>query len=98
MSTYENIVLQANDLESGIAGYIVTDKAIENIDTVSFTECESSDKNNVEVLITEDYLGQELQYNKKYYIYVKDNVGNVALEEIASKVDKIKPSLDIVKS
>ena len=98
MSTYENIVLQANDLESGIAGYIVTDKAIENIDTVSFTECESSDKNNVEVLITEDYLGQELQYNKKYYIYVKDNVGNVALEEIASKVDTIKPSLDIVKS
>lgn len=98
MSTYENIVLQANDLESGVAGYIVTDNAIENIDTVSFTECESSDKNNVEVLITEDYLGQELQYNKKYYIYVKDNVGNVALEEITSKVDTIKPSLDIVKS
>lgn len=98
MSTYENIVLQASDLESGIAGYIVTDNVIENIDTVSFTECESSDKNNVEVLITKDYLGQELQYNKKYYIYVKDNVGNVALEEITSKVDTIKPSLDIVKS
>ena len=98
MSTYENIILKASDLESGIAGYIVTDSVIENIDTVSFTECVSSDKNNVDVLITEDYLGQELQYNKKYYIYVKDEVGNTALEEIVSKVDTIKPSLDIVKS
>ena len=97
-STYENVILNASDLESGVAGYIVTDNVIENIETASFTEIASSDKNNVEVLITQDYLGQELQYNRKYYVYVKDEVGNIALEEVVSKVDTIKPSLDIIKS
>ena len=85
-------------MESGVAGYIVTDKMIENIDTVEFTECISSDKNHIEELITTDYLGQNLQYNRKYYIYVKDDVGNIALQEVISKVDIIKPSLDISKS
>ena len=97
-ATYKNIVLKADDLESGVAGYIVTDKMIENIDTVEFTECISSDKNHIEELITTDYLGQNLQYNRKYYIYVKDDVGNIALQEVISKVDIIKPSLDISKS
>lgn len=74
-------------------GYFVTDTAPSSIETVTFTKVEKT--NNFSVNITKDYLGNDLIYNKQYYVYVKDEVGNIAGTEVTSKIDKILPKLEI---
>lgn len=92
-SDYYNITIKATDTQSGIIGYFVTDTELQDVNSVTFTSVTKTD--NLAKQITKDYLEKDLIYNKQYYIYVKDSVGNVAVSEIISKIDKIQPTIEV---
>ena len=95
-SDYQKITVTATDEESGIVGYYVTNTEEKNINEVTFTTCTETNKLTQE--ITKDHNNEDLIYNTKYYIYVKDQVGNISLTEVTSKIDKIKPELTLTES
>lgn len=95
-SDYYKITLNATDGESGIVGYFVTDTEPTDIEKVTFNTCNKT-KNLVQE-IKNDYLGNELIYNQKYYIYVKDSVGNISVSEVTSKIDNISPTIEITNT
>ena len=92
-SDYDKIKITGEDEGSGIIGYFVTDTEVTDITKVDFTPV--SNTNNLECDVTKDYLGKDLLYNKQYYVYVKDRVGNISRGEAISKIDVTKPKLEI---
>ena len=92
-SDYDKIIITGTDTESGIIGYFVTDTEVADITKVDFTPV--SNTNSLKCDVTKDYLGKDLLYNKQYYVYVKDKVGNISRGEVISKIDITKPKLEI---
>ena len=95
ISDYEKITIAGTDNESGITGYFVTDTEVEDITKVDFTPV--SNTKNLKCDVTKDYLGKDLLYNKQYYVYVKDKVGNISRGDVISKIDVTKPIIKIAK-
>lgn len=93
MSDYDKITIAGTDNESGITGYFVTDTEVEDITKVDFTPV--SNTKNLKCDVTKDYLGKNLLYNKQYYVYVKDKVGNISRGDVISKIDVTKPIIEI---
>ena len=93
-SDYTKLTIKATDSGSGIIGYFVTDTEINDITNVEFKNV--SNTQNLNINETKDYLGNDLQYNKKYYIYIKDKVGNISMDEVISKIDNEKPKVEII--
>lgn len=62
-----SIKIVATDDESGVVGYAITENPNQ---PDKFTQCEKTDK--LEITIT------ELERNTKYYVWVKDAVGNIS--------------------
>ena len=96
ISDYDKITITGTDTESGITGYFVTDTEVEDITKVDFTAV--SNTKNLKCDVTKDYLGKNLLYNKQYYVYVKDKVGNISRGEVISKIDVTKPILEIANT
>ena len=95
ISDYEKITITGTDNESGIIGYFVTDTEVEDITKVDFITV--SNTKNLKCDVTKDYLGKDLLYNKQYYVYVKDKVGNISRGDVISKIDVTKPIIKITK-
>ncbi len=93
VSDYDKVTITGKDTGSGIVGYFITDTEVEDITKVSFTSVSNTNSLNCDV--TKDYLGNNLLYNKQYYVYIKDKVGNISRGEVISKIDVTEPKLEI---
>ena len=92
-SDYDKLTIEGSDIGSGISGYFITNTEVTDITKVDFITVQKT--NNLICDVTKDYLGKDLEYDQKYYVYVKDEVGNISMGEIISKIDVTKPTLEI---
>ena len=92
-SDYDKLTIEGSDIGSGISGYFITNTEVADITKVDFTTVQKT--NNLICDVTKDYLGKDLEYDQKYYVYIKDEVGNISMGEIISKIDVTKPTLEI---
>ena len=93
ISDYDKLTITATDEGSGIIGYFVTDTEVADITKTDFLSVDNTNK--LECYVTQDYLKNNLVYNKQYYVYVKDKVGNISRGEVISKIDTEKPKINI---
>ncbi len=95
-SDYDKVTITGTDSGSGIIGYLVTDTEIADITIANFTSVTAT--SNLNVNVTEDYLGNNLEYNRQYYVYIKDIVGNVSRGDVIAKIDTELPEINITGS
>ncbi len=93
-SDYNKLTIKATDSGSGIIGYFITDTEVNDITKVEFKSVPNMQ--SLDIGETKDYLGNDLIYNRKYYVYVKDKVGNISRGEVISKIDTEKPKIEII--